>query len=237
MTADEIEKLMGAQPVQEPRPAPEAVTAGSVVADAYRAMARGPVATGPDPEAVEALRLERVAADRAARMDGLQRERAALERRPGVRPIVDRLRQTQTPCGLLLGPTGTGKTTAMDWVAVRWPGYFIHARELASSERRHGLGEGYPPELRRARECRVLYLDDVGSEEQRDLGTLQELLDHRYRHGLAMFATSGLRSDELKAHLGAAYMRRLVDQHVKRDEGEWPVAFVDLFQAQLRSVP
>lgn len=237
MTADEITKLMEDIPVREPQRAAPTPTIRSAVADAYRAMARGPVATGADPEAVERLRKERHAAERASRLEALHGERAALERRPGVRPIVERLRQAQTPCGLLLGPTGTGKTTAMDWVAVRWPGYFIHARELASSERRHGLGEGYPPELRRAREARVLYLDDVGSEEQRDLGTLQELLDHRYRNGLAMFATSGLRSDELKAHLGAAYVRRLVDQHVKRDDGEWPVAFVDLFQAQLRSVP
>lgn len=177
-----------------------------------------------------ATQMQRARDDKAREEARILDEQAPIAKRISAR-LMRQLEQSPSPCGLLLGPSGEGKTAAADWLAVRFRGHFVHARELASSERRHGLGDGYPPELRRAREASVLYLDDVGSEEQRDLGTLQEVLDHRYRHGLATFATSGLRSDQLKAHIGAAYVRRIVDQHVERSEGgEWPVLLVDLFR-------
>lgn len=239
MTPEELDQRLQALPAQtapaatapEPRPEP----AESAVMSAYRAMARQAAAA---PTEARSEREQRDASElqRRQRMEGLRAERAKLERRINPR-LLERLRGTQTPCALLLGPSGLGKTAAMDWLRVRWPGYFVHVRELASSERRHGLGEGYPPELAAARRAPVLYIDDLGAEEQRDLGTLQELLDHRYRNGLATCATSGLGSAELKAHLGAAYVRRLVDQHVKRSDGsDWPVLVADLFPAALRSV-
>lgn len=165
------------------------------------------------------------------------------------------LTKCPSPCGLVMGPTGIGKSSAADMIAIRNPGFFIHARELASAERRHSLGAGYAPEIARAREARVLYIDDVGAEEQRDVGVLQEVIDHRYRKGLATFVTTGLRQSELQDRIGAAYIRRLAEQHVKHingaeherravewctqrtdraDDPEWPVLFVEMFSAVKR---
>lgn len=164
-------------------------------------------------------------------LEGVRLERQRLARR--VDPIIlARLEASPSPCGLFLGKTGTGKTSALRWLAAEWRGYFVTSRELASSERRCGLGEGHSPEISRARDARVLYLDDIGAEDPRDLGTLQELLDYRYARSLPMVGTTGLTGAELQVHLGKAYVRRLVDQHVpRRDGSEWPVLLVDLFEA------
>jgi hypothetical protein len=138
------------------------------------------------------------------------------------------LRATDTPCGLLLGPTGIGKTSAARWVAARYPGMWVNARELGAAERQHPLGDGLPPLTRSAIEARHLYLDDIGTEDGRDLGALQFVIDQRYSASRATFVTTGLTAPELSSHLGPAYVRRLVEQHVGRGDGsEWPVLFVD----------
>jgi DNA replication protein DnaC len=54
-------------------------------------------------------------------------------------------------------------------------------------------------------------LDDVGSEK--DPQAIQELLDYRYARQLPTIATSGLTRQELVQHLGAAYVRRIIEQH------------------------
>lgn len=170
---------------------------------------------------------------RAARLAQIASARTALECRLNPRLVVS-LNKARSPCALLIGPTGCGKTSGLHWLAAGLPGYLVHARELGSSERRHGLGVGYPPELIRAREERVLYLDDLGAEEPRDTAALQFVIDYRYARGLATAATSGLSMVELRRHLGAAYVRRLVEQHVPRSSGgEWPVLFVDCFSLRL----
>lgn len=237
MKHEEIDQLLAELPhidAQQAQPAPAKRTGGPMLA-AYRAMVPvAPVA----PDAIERARQRAREEARERHREELRAKRAKLERRPIHPRLLQQLRATQTPCALLLGPTGTGKTTAMDWIALRWRGHFAHAREIASAERRHGLGEGYPQALQRARETPVLYLDDVGAEEPRDLGTLQELIDYRYRHGLAIVATAGFSISDLNERLGKPYVRRLVDQHVRRfDDSEWPVLIVNLFQGQaLRSV-
>jgi hypothetical protein len=154
-------------------------------------------------------------------------ELAQREFEPTIDPsLLKRLKRTRSPCALLLGPSGAGKTRACHWLMADFGGTLIHARDLGSCERRHGLGQGYPRELQIARTNRVLYLDDVGAEDGRDLGVIQEVLEVRYREGLATVVTSGLSADELKAHLGVPYVRRVTEQHVgKRDGGEWPVVF------------
>jgi DNA replication protein DnaC len=162
--------------------------------------------------------------------------RAELE--PRIKPfLLDRIRRQPTPCAILLGPTGVGKTSAMRWIAlaVGPRAYEIRASRLGSAPRRHPLGEGDAPEIVRARSARVLCLDDVGTEEERDIGTLQEVIDHRYIAGLATIVTTGLRQKELSEHLGAAYVRRLLEQHVIHGGRELPLLFVDLFQALQRT--
>lgn len=229
MKHEDIDRLLAELPVLAPRvvreTTPERIE-GAVLA-AYRGLA-------PRPQPQESSEVDaRREQERERRRSHVRAERARLSTRLHPR-LAARLSAAASPCGLLLGTTGVGKTAAMHWLAAEWPGCFAHARELASAERRHGLGEGYPPALRQARAARVLYLDDLGAEEQRDLGVLQELLDHRYRHGRATMATSGLRLAELEAHLGKAYLRRILDQHVTRGAGEWPVLLVDLFAVEAR---
>lgn len=180
------------------------------------------------PQATDAEREERREASRREHLARIARQRRELDPRIDPR-LLAALRKTRTPCGLLLGPTGTGKTSAMHWMRAEFWGQVIHARELGSCERRHGLGEGYPPELSLIRTERVVYIDDIGAEDPRDLGVIQYALDVRYRDGLATVATSGLTAAALTKHLGEAYVRRLTEQHVPRKDGEWPVLFVDLF--------
>lgn len=231
MKAEEIDALLAALP---PRTASDVPPAPEVPAErespykaAYEAMAPNPpLPPLPSPEEIEAVRASTRQRRREEWLAGLRAKRVALRGRLKSR-ILQALEKTPTPCVVLLGPTGIGKTSAMLWLEAEWPGYHIHARELASSERRHGLGEGYPPEMLEARQARVLYLDDIGAEEPRDLTALQFLLDYRYSKGLATVATSGLTATELAAHLGAAYYRRLVDQHVARKDATWPVLLID----------
>lgn len=225
MTAEELQDKLDqlpSNPPPPPRPAPQN-DAGALAQQTLSTLRLVPSsAPSEDTEA------ERKQVALAARRRRTEERRAEFAPRIRDGRLFATLRRLDTRCGLLLGPSGIGKTAALDWLAARWPGYFVHARELAGAERRHGLGEGYPPEMQRARTTRLLYLDDVGAEEQRDLGCLQEVIEHRYRHGLATFATSGLEAEGLSAYLGAPYVRRLVEQHVRRSDGsEWPVLFFD----------
>lgn len=228
MNHEEIDRLLGELPAQARASVNRSDGAlEAVMAETWSAIQSSRAA------AVEPVQPDRARGDRARqRIERVGQARAAQAPRIRAR-LAAALQRTRTPCALLLGPTGIGKTSAMHWLAAEWPGYHVHARELASSERRHGLGEGYPPEMNRARDTPVLYLDDVGAEEARDLAALQFLLDHRYSRGLPMVATSGLTESELRAHLGAPYLRRLTDQHVKkRDGSEWPVLFVDCHEVR-----
>jgi DNA replication protein DnaC len=137
------------------------------------------------------------------------------------------LRAHRTPCALLLGPTGCGKTSAAHWIMVGHVCNLIRSRDLATASRRHGLGEGYPPEVERAREGLLCVIDDVGSEGS-EVATLQDILDHRYSRGFPTIVTTGLTMTELRSHLGAAHYRRIIDQHVPRNDGtEFPVLIVD----------
>lgn len=235
MTADELAQRLaalppGTRPERQEAPEGPRPAAGPVRA-AYAAMA--PSTWTVTEEQIRKVKEDRERRDAQFRIERTAETRAALEGRIDTR-LRAALIRTRSPCGLFLGPTGVGKTSAMAWLAAEWPGLQIHARELASSERRHGLGEGYPPEIRDARSVRVLYLDDIGTEEQRDLGALQFVLNHRYESGLATVATSGLTQEQLTAHIGAAYSRRLVDQHVRRKDGtEWPVLLVDMHKERV----
>jgi DNA replication protein DnaC len=139
------------------------------------------------------------------------------------------LRGAQTPCALFLGPTGCGKTSAALYLTALAESRtrFVRARDLSNADRRHPLGQGVPPEIERAQWATYLVIDDVGSEGS-DLGAIQDVLDLRYSSGSAVIVTTGLTMPELTAHIGGAYVRRIVDQHVRRaDGGEFPVLVVD----------
>lgn len=122
---------------------------------------------------------------------------------------------------LVLGPTGAGKTAlclalclreAKSSRSVVW----CSGRSLLQSQRRHPLGQGDPPEYERARDARLLVVDDPDWERQRDADQLfAELCADRYRESRPMLVTSGATLEEFTARYGSAVLRRI--QESSRD--------------------
>jgi hypothetical protein len=186
------------------------------------------ISSGPTEAQKAAQKEAQQAARRANRRAWVEQQRVTFWSRIGDAKLATRLRSVDSPCGLLLGPTGIGKTSAARWVGVRYPGFWVSAHELGAAERHHVLGDGWAPFMRSAIDAQHLYLDDLGTEETRDLSCLQFVIDQRYAAGRATFATTGLTRERLASHLGAAYVRRLVEQHVESPHGApLPVLFVD----------
>lgn len=207
---------------------------GSLLGESIRGLLSA-VARIPAPSA------EIEAAKSQARADALAAHRKrVLARRTELQPrlhqkLLASLRVRHTPCALFLGPTGCGKTSAAQWLRAGISGEWFNARELAGCERHHKLGEGSPPQLERACKAPVLYLDDLGTEDSRDIGVLQHVLERRYASSLATVTTTGLTKALLTERYGAATARRLVEQHVLRRDGtEWPVLVVDLHEGGMK---
>jgi DNA replication protein DnaC len=168
-------------------------------------------------------------------VEELRVARRGLEPRIRHPKLLAALRKLDTRCALLLGPTGVGKTSAARWARLRHPGLWVAARALGACERKHPLGEGDPQLMREAIAAPVLYLDDLGSEEPRDVAVLQYVIDQRYAAAppRATFVTSALTQVALTSHLGTPYVRRLGEQHVPNGNGgEWPVLFVDCHEVK-----
>lgn len=229
MKAEDIDRALAALPPEAPSPPPR--PAGRVegaAGAAVQALLR--LAPKPPSEAEDQARERARQAAREARRARIAAKRAELEARPGVHPrLLEAVRRRPTPSALLLGPTGVGKTTAALWLRAGLAGPWRHARELAACERRHPLGEGEPPALSEACSAPVLYLDDLGTEDVRDVAVLQHVLERRYAAGLPTVTTTGLTRDQLTERYGAATVRRLSDQHARRPDGaRWPVLVVDV---------
>lgn len=221
MTSEELDRLLDENPTLPP-PRPKPISARLSALE--RLLPAVPAPTpAPDPEAL-----------RRARQQRAEHQRAAIWPRIKSPKLAAAVRLSDTRCALLLGPTGVGKTSAARWAQARYPGLWVSSRELGACERKHPLGDGDPPLLREARKVGTLYLDDLGTEDARDLGVIQGLIDARYAQGRAIYATTGLTKAGLAEHLGAAYVRRLVEQHVTRRDGtEMPVLFVDCHGGKL----
>lgn len=126
---------------------------------------------------------------------------------------------------LLLGPTGTGKTTACAvlfrlllaqgvrdggpaWENARFMAWF-RADDLAEAKREWPLGKGEAPDLMRASRARLLVLDDAGWD--RDPSACSVVLAARYEAALPTILTSGKTEHELIGHYGAAVVRRMTE--------------------------
>lgn len=125
------------------------------------------------------------------------------------------LRKGASPSALLMGPTGIGKTSGARWLMAaglrEQPHYFVRSVELCECRKNHPLGAGPPELVDLAKGHRYLILDDVGTE--RDPAELQEVLDYRYFRSMPTVVTTGLNRDELTNHIGAASVRRILEQH------------------------
>lgn len=126
---------------------------------------------------------------------------------------------------LLLGPTGSGKSTVCAilfrqllahgvrhggeaWERARFMAWF-RADDLAEAKREHPLGKGEAPDMMRASRARLLVLDDAGWD--RDPTACSVVLAARYEAGLPTIITSGKTELELIAHYGAAVVRRMTE--------------------------
>lgn len=251
MTPEELQRALDVQPVLPVRESaleqrPALVRPPGAVAQAYQAMAHGTPATGlPTAAERDTLRSDAVRAHRST----VKAAMAEIEPRMNLR-LVEALKAGPSPSAVLLGPTGVGKTAAARWIAelstlTRFRHMSVrNARELGSAERRHPLGEGYPAILREARESELLALDDLGTEEDRDTGVMQELFEARYARNAATFITTGLTKKGLMDRYGSATVRRMLEQHalrVSREERQgrtswsgatWPVLIVDLHEVR-----
>jgi DNA polymerase III delta prime subunit len=145
------------------------------------------------------------------------------------RRLLGKVRNAHAVAAVLSGPTGCGKSTAAAVLVRRALAEFeasggerckaatdlvwVSAIELATAERRHALGAGTPELLAKAARCGLLVLDDLGLEEP---GAVFPVLSSRYDECRATVVTTGLPLTKagLTKHLGAAGVRRLVEQHV-----------------------
>jgi hypothetical protein len=232
MNTEELDQRLAALPAGGPPREPRAERAAT--AQAIAAVTRTlRIVPPPEGAASEAAReVARMTAREAAKEVRLRQQAARRALEPRVRDprLLAALRQTDTRCALLLGPTGVGKTSAARWARLRHGGCWARAVDLGACERRHSLGQGKPALLHHAVDAPVLYLDDLGTEDARDLGVLQDVIDQRYsaHPPRATFVTTGLTLDGLRSYLGAPSVRRLLEQHVPRPGGGmWPVLFVD----------
>lgn len=134
---------------------------------------------------------------------------------------------------LLIGPTGSGKTTlsvammnrildVAQNTQLRGEEYealmefaeemrFFSAAELASARRNWPLGEGDPPVIEEAKRASLLVLDELGYETQTQDTAIPEIVDYRYSaRGKLTIATSGRPVEELNRRYGEATPRKLL---------------------------
>jgi len=123
---------------------------------------------------------------------------------------------------LILGPTGAGKTALCLALCLRESKamrsvVWCSGRSLLQSQRRHPLGQGDPPEYERARDARLLVVDDPDWTRQADADQLfAELCADRERASRPMLVTSGSTLEEFTSRYGAAVLRRI--QESSRDD-------------------
>jgi DNA replication protein DnaC len=126
---------------------------------------------------------------------------------------------------LVLGPTGSGKTTTIEvTVHERYERFcaevaadgpqrmmdfaYVTGHQLSGCRRRAKIGSEAPL-VERACAAALLYLDEIGFEPPGE--ELFAVVDHRYAAGLPMVTCSGATKQQLVEKYGGAFVRRLVE--------------------------
>lgn len=125
---------------------------------------------------------------------------------------------------VLAGRTGVGKTSAAGHLVRRLCGIAAHegveldraqlirwqeCRALSRVFREAKLGTGTPEEIVRCQNARLLVLDDLGVNDDRD--ALEMILQVRNERAWPTVTTTGIGSGELHGFLGDALNRRLLE--------------------------
>jgi len=129
-------------------------------------------------------------------------------------------------CGnglILIGPTGTGKTTLavailseiaanarQQNMIVKWETFarFVTAHDLADISRDFDSGE-----YQQHKKIKLLIIDDIGTSRLTDFGEteLASLFDYRYAALLPTIITSNLDAPEFKQYMGERSLSRFVE--------------------------
>lgn len=134
-------------------------------------------------------------------------------------PLLDQLsvRDGRTPFVVIVGPTGSGKTTLalmMPIALVLRAGerrlerpMFVHADEICSARRFARLGDE-PDTLHRARTRRLVIVDDVIGQKD-EAGDLYRVIRHREEQGMPTIITAGFNRGEAASCYGEQFARRM----------------------------
>lgn len=87
--------------------------------------------------------------------------------------------------------------------SMRW----YRAEELLDAQRGHPLGRGEAKEVRLAKSCSLLFLDELGWKD--DQGVVQTVMSARYEQELPTVITSGFGKEDILIRYGDAVARRL----------------------------
>ena len=98
-----------------------------------------------------------------------------------------------------------GGDTWADAASMQW----FRATQLAISRREHQLGRGEAPEVIAASNARLLFIDDLGWED--DVAVISEIFAERYERQYPTVFTTGRTTKELWAMYGAAAARRMLE--------------------------
>lgn len=138
---------------------------------------------------------------------------------PAMAGLVEHLlvRDGRTPFVVLIGPTGSGKTTLALTLPIamalhlneRRPErpFFVHADDVCAARRFAKLGDE-PELLAKARTKRLVILDDVIGQKD-EAGDLYRVIRHREEQALSTIITAGFGRADAAASYGEQFARRM----------------------------
>lgn len=138
---------------------------------------------------------------------------------PAMAGLIEQLlvRDGRTPFVVLIGPTGSGKTTLALTLPLamalhlneRRPErpFFVHADDICSARRFAKLGDE-PEVLTKARTKRLVLIDDVIGQKD-EAGDLYRVIRHREEQALSTIITAGFGRADAATSYGEQFARRM----------------------------
>lgn len=205
MTKEELDAALAGLPALEQAPEGPRIDYRSPSARTLAGIARGP--------ALDAYIDSHPSEEELTRRAAIRTQAVRVLRERCLAKLATAILQTRPwpKAAILLGPSGCGKTQAAKFLCLGRRAIWVKGADLAMADREHRLGAGEPPAVSEAKSAAMLVVDDIRSGQE--VGSLWRIIDHRYDMCLPMIVTSGLRQFELLQHIGAAGVRRLIEQH------------------------